>query len=190
MRFFQLFIAIIFLSTGDVTAQRFTGFQAAKRASEYEAQRFLMQDVFDVSDVNNTELQLEQCAEFKDDDHSFIFVMTAYQWNGEIGVVITSLVVKGNWDKSDVWQFKNVKLTESEYNSLNIIFAELTSLGQKTDGHQLRRLKQGLVAEFSKDWLGEDIILWVDDNRHAFSVDNWNAFYKRFAQFKQKVTKK
>jgi hypothetical protein len=81
-------------------------------------------------------------------------------------------------------------LSEKEYNSLNQTFAELTSEGQVSNGHKLMRFGTRLVAEFNKDRLGEDIVLWVDDNRHSFSIDNWNSFYKAFAQFKSSVLKK
>jgi hypothetical protein len=68
----------------DINAQRFAGFKAAKRAAEYEAQRFLMNEVFEVSDIEITNLHLNQCAEFIDDDESFIFVKLGF--NGMVSM--------------------------------------------------------------------------------------------------------
>ena len=168
----------------DANAQRFTGFKAAQRAAEYEAQRYLMREVFELTEQSDIELNLGECADFVDDDNSFIFRMTAFRWNEELGVVITSMVVKNDWNDSDLWLFKNVSLSESEYNRLNRFTAELTQKVDRLNSHQIRKFNERIIVESNKDDFGEaEIVLWIDDNRHAFPIENWNAIYKRFAIF-------
>ena len=182
-----LLIILACFSFTSISGQQFSGFRWAKRASEYEAQRFLMHDVYEVSSAEITELDIKQCGEYLNENEGFIFVLTAFRWKEQTGVVMTSLVMKNWGTNGEGFEFVNVMLTEKEYNNLNRTFAELAATKTRDNGHQILRFDNGFIAEYVNDINGKDVRLWIGENRHSFTIEGWNGFYKRFALFKRNI---
>ncbi len=152
--------------------------------SEFEAQRFLMDEVYEISSTQIDKLRIDFT--YKEiDSEGFIFRLTSYEFNGNVGVVITSL---NSFDViGDLYKFRNIHLTKEEFENLNqkFVFLEIEQAGKYTN--ILQRFNERFIFEISRTTAHQIYYnLWVDNkSRHSLTKTEWNTAFKRFQKFVQ-----
>lgn len=169
-------------------AQTFTGaggsgFGAFKQLIEFESQRFLMTEVYHVSDSRFDQLVVEKTIQEIDETEGFMFVMTCYRFNGNTGVVLTAFNSKNL--SNTAYGFRNVHLTSDAFQRLSALVAEGLKFDQsKKKVHHLKKYDERLTVDLSIIDVGVYVTLWVDGiSRHTFSDEKWERANKRFMAF-------
>jgi hypothetical protein len=173
-----LFITI--LISGQGLAQSFTTYE---KMSEFEAQRYLMTEIYDVSSEQIDELRIDFT--YKEvDPEGFIFRLTSYEFNGKQGVVITSLNTHDVI--GDLYEFQNIHLTRKEFEDLNQKFSLMEMNIAKKNTNYILRFNEQLIFEVSRSGEASPISynLWVEGKvRHSLYKDRWNTAFNRFQKF-------
>ena len=177
-----LTITLIFSIVNSLNAQVFRGFSAFKELIEFEGQRYLMDEIYDVKSEDFDKLKIDKTIKEIDNDEGFMFVLTSYKFNDMRGIVITSLNSKSFFN--DRYGFTNVHLKHNEYLNLYENFIELEENDINNDDHILRKFNERLIIDVNKS---EGIVyftLWVDNqNRHTFSRAKWDRALKRYKKY-------
>lgn len=174
-------LILVFFIGNSLNAQVFKGFNSFKKIIEYEGQRYLMEDIFQITSVNFDKLKIDKTIEEIDDDEGFMLVVTSYVFNDKRGVVITSF--NSTSFSNNQYQFVNVHLTDEEFEKLNITFKDLLKIKPKINEHKLRKFNTRLIVDVSTQFEGY-YTLWVDyHNRHTFKTLKWEKMYKRYKKF-------
>jgi len=180
----RLALTITLISSLDnsLNAQVFRGLSAFKELIEFEGQRYLMDEIYDVKSEDFDKLKIDKTIKEIDNDEGFMFVLTSYKFNDKRGVVITSLNSKSFFNER--YGFTNVHLTHNEYLDLYENFIELEENDINNDDHILRKFNERLIIDVNKS---EGIVyftLWVDNqNRHTFSRAKWDRALKRYKKY-------
>lgn len=183
IRTFSLLCLATFLAMQNLSAQVFTGLTAFKQIIEYEGQRFLMADVYQITSTSFDRLKIEKTITETDASEGFMFVLTSYTFNNKSGVVITSFN-STNFERTKQ-NFTNVHLTDQEYTELYNLSIDLTKNLKKSDDHLLKKYKDRLIVDVNSFGGYPYCTLWVDNyNRHTFAIDKWEKAYKRYTKFK------
>jgi hypothetical protein len=174
-------IAIIVANT-NLNAQVFTGFSAFKELIEYEGQRYLMEDIYQITTSEFDKLKIDKTIKEVDLDEGFMFVLTSYTFNGKSGVVITSF--NSTNFQNTKHQFTNVHLTNEEYIELYNTFISLKKNKPKCDVHFLKKFKDRLIVDVNNQAGIIYFTLWVDNHsRHTFTTTKWDRAFKRYKKF-------
>ena len=178
----------LFIASDRATGQTFTGtggsgFGAFKQLIEFESQRFLMTEVYQVSASQFDQLVVEKTIQEIDETEGFMFVMTCYRFNGNTGVVLTAFNSRNLVNTA--YGFRNVHLTSEQFQSLNALVAQGMTLQQaKEKIHHLKKFDDRLTVDLNVIDVGVYVTLWVDGiSRHTFSDEKWARANKRFVQF-------
>ena len=174
---------LLIVANNSVKAQVFTGFTAFKELIEYEGQRYLMEDIYQITSDSFDKLKIDKTIKEVDNDEGFMFVLTSYVFNEKKGVVITSF--NSTSFSNNRHQFVNVNLTNQQYEELYNLFKELGKNGLAYNEHILKKFNDRLIVDVSKDGGGIiSYILWVDNySRHTFSTTKWDRAHKRHLKF-------
>ena len=166
-------------------AQNFSGEDAFIRIMEYEGQRFLMAEVFNVDSINYDTLRIEKNVIDIDGNEGFKIVITIYKFKGQSGVVITSFNSVSIDNKTH--EFRNVHLSHNEYLKLNEMFIQLEKARPIGDQHLLKMFNNRLTCELIYDTGAFYYLLWVDNqNRHTFTTSKWNKAMQSYMKFIEK----
>jgi len=177
-----LTITLILSIANIVNAQVFKGFSAFKELIEYEGQRYLMEEIYDVKSEDFDKLKIDKTIKEIDNDEGFMFVLCSYKFNDKTGIVITSLNSKSFFN--DRFEFKSVHLTHEEYLNLYETFKKLEENDMDNEEHILRKFSDRLIVDVNKSVGAVYFTLWVDiQNRHTFSRDKWDRALKRYNKF-------
>jgi hypothetical protein len=190
--FFLLLISsFLLIGGGEVNAQNFSGFNAWKTLIEYEGQRFLMYNVFNINEENSAKLKLTKSIQEIDDDEGFMIVFTSYQYGDNSGVVITAFNSQNHVNSN--FGFININLNQSELMSLNQAILNQVEDVIVNDVHHLLKFNDRITVDVhctnQSQSTGEkyyDIILWIDGHtRHSFTPAKWNRALKKHQSFLQ-----
>jgi len=172
----------IIIAKTNLYAQVFTGFSAFTELIEYEGQRFLMEDIYQITSVDFDKLKIDKTINEIDADEGFMFVLTSYTFNGESGVVITSF--NSTSFSNTQHQFVNVHLTSEEYEELYNTFKDLEKNEPKNYEHILKKYNNRLIVDVNNQEEITYFTLWVDYySRHTFTMTKWDRAYKRYKKF-------
>lgn len=177
---------LLFLTTtimiGFSHAQVFAGFGAFERIIEFEGQRYLMEEIYDIKTTEYDNLKIEKIIHKINKDEGFMFVLTSYVFNKKSGVVITSFN-STNFGNTN-YEFINVHLTHNEYESLYNAFLELEKTKPKINEHSLRSFGDDLIIDVYNEWGANLFSLWVDNySRHTFTQSKWEKAFTRHNKF-------
>ena len=181
-------IILIFLLTlfSQITlkAQVFTGLTAFSKLIEYEGQRYLMEDIYEITSNDFDKLKIDKTIKEVDNDEGFMFVLTSYVFNGKSGVVITSFnsVNFSNTQR----QFTNVHLTDKQYRELYNTFITFEKIKRDSYEHILKKFSSRLIVDiYFTNQL--NYTLWVDYySRHTFTKAKWDRAFDRYEKFTKK----
>lgn len=177
-----LTVFVMMFTATSIQAQVFTGFSAFKTLIEYEGQRYLMEDVYQIQSENFDKLKIDKTIQEIDSDEGFMFVLTSYTFNGVSGVVITSF--NSTSFSNSQHQFVNVHLTNTQYEALFNTFKELEKNSPQSDEHILRKFNDRLIADVNNEGEFINFTLWVDYyTRHTFTTEKWERAFKRYKKF-------
>ncbi len=183
-----LSLAVLALIPSASSAQTFTGFGgsgfgAFKQLIEFESQRFLMSEVFQISSGQFDQLIIEKTIQEIDETEGFMFVMTCYRFNGKNGVVLTAFNSKNL--SNTTYGFRNVHLTQEEFVALSTVIDGGLELKQAKDKiHHLKKFSDRLTVDLNVIDVGVYVTLWVDGiSRHTFTDEKWERAKKRFQSF-------
>jgi hypothetical protein len=159
-------------------------FSSYAKTSEFEAQRFLMDEVYEISSTQIDTLRIDFTHK-EIDPEGFIFRLTSYEFNGNLGLVITTM---NTYDvlADNIYKFKNIHLTREEFEQLNrkFISLEVNHTDKKTN--LLQRFNERFIFEVAGNPSSGTISynLWIENkNRHNFRKEDWATIYKRFQDF-------
>jgi hypothetical protein len=179
-----------FLAGGkEMNAQNFTGFNSWKNLIEYEGQRFLMFDIFDLNAEDVDRLKLTKSIQEIDSDEGFMIVFTSYKFNANSGLVITAFNSQ-NHVNSD-FGFVNINLSQGEVMGLHQeILRRAQDIGLE-DVHDIIKFNDRITIDIhcvmESQSYGEkyyDIILWIDGHtRHNFTKAKWDRAMKKHQSF-------
>ena len=152
---------------------------------EFEGQRYLMDDVYTISEDRISELTIEKTIKETDQNGGFLFVLTSYSFNGETGVVITSAVERLDVANTPKNYFKNIHYTTEEFNQLNTLVQQLLYQAVKYNTSYLQRFDEHIIVDVLKySEEAYEISLWIDlDRRHMFTKSKWIEAVKRHKKF-------
>ena len=163
-------------------AQVFAGFGAFEKLIEFEGQRYLMEEIYEIKSTDYDKLKLEKTIQEIDRDEGFMFVLTSYVFNQKSGVVITSFNSTNFGNTS--YQFVNVHLTYNEYVLLHNAFLELEKNKLNSNEHVLRSFNDELIIDVHNEYNYILFSLWVNNNnRHTLTKSKWEKAFKRFNNF-------
>ena len=152
---------------------------------EFEAQRYLMSEIYEVNSSKVDELRIDHI--YSENDGEFILRLTAYDFDGKQGVILTSL---NSYDVvGDLYRFRNIHLTREEIEDLN---SRLNFMGinqRKKDVNLLQRFNERLIFEVAASSVSGLINynLWIDNlTKHSFTKDTWDKSFQRLQEFFQK----
>ena len=174
-----ILFSIIF---SNLNAQVFQGFKAFKEMIEYKGQRYLMEDIYQITYTDFDKLKIDKTIKEVDNDEGFMFVLTSYVFNGESGVVITAFNAT-NFQKT-THLFTNLHLNDRKYTEVYNAFLELEKNKLRADEHILRRFNERLTIDVCNDNGFYNFVLWVDyHSRHTFTTSKWDRAFKRYQKF-------
>lgn len=178
-----MLLAIVLLTTTHATkAQTFKGFSAFKELIEYEGQRYLMENIYQITPDDFDILKIDKTIKEVDSDEGFMFVLTSYKFNDKSGVVITSFNSTNFSDTRHL--FTNIHLTNDQYIALYNTFIELEKSNPKSNEHILRKYNDRLIVDINSEAGIVYFTLWVDTySRHTFSTTKWDKAFKRHKKF-------
>ncbi len=186
-KIFQLLLTLMVPMTTvtSVQAQVFTGFSAFKALIEYEGQRYLMENIYQITSEDFDKLKIDKTIKEVDSNEGFMFVLTSYTFNDKSGVVITSF--NSTSFSNTQYQFINVHLTGTEYEDLYKSFKELINSNPQTNEHILRKFNERLIVDVNNEDGFLYFTLWVDyNNRHTFKTEKWDRAFKQYKKFTEK----
>lgn len=180
-----LIVILILVTVNSIKAQVFTGFSAFKELIEYEGQRYLMENIYQIKSSDFDKLKIDKTIKEIDADEGFMFVLTSYTFNGKSGVVITSF---NSTNLSNTQhQFTNVHLSSEQYINLYNTFKELEKANPQYDEHILRKYSSRLIVDVNNEAGIINFTLWVDlHSRHTFTPVKWDRAFKRYWKFIEK----
>lgn len=160
------------------------GFSTYSKLSEFEAQRFLMNEVYEISTTQIDRLRIDFT--YKEiDPEGFIFRLTSYEFNGKIGVVITTMNTYDNLS-DNIYQFRNIHLSKEQFEELNKKFNFLNANIVDKNIRLIQRINDRFIIEITRTPSGISYyyILWIDDkNRHTFKKEDWADIFMKFQKF-------
>lgn len=174
-------VSIIIAQT-NLKAQVFTGFKAFSQLIEYEGQRYLMENIYQITTNDFDKLKIDKTIKEVDTDEGFMFVLTSYIFNGNSGIVITSFNSTNFSNTQHL--FTNVHLTDKQYRELYNTFIILAKNTPTFYEHFLKKYSERLIADVNYTDGGIYYTLWVDyHNRHTFTKAKWDRAFKRYEKF-------
>ena len=179
-------ICLFIISIQTTHCQVFTGLEAFKNIIEFESQRYLMNEVYGISTQKADQLAIDRLIVETDNTEGFMFVMTAYKFNGEEGIVFTSFNSR-NFGNTE-YHFINVHLSKAEFENLNLKAIELGENTKDKSFHQLFKFNERLTIDvFYNERDFASIALWIDQyNRHTFTTTKWDKALNRLNDFFKK----
>ncbi|MGB0430093.1 MAG: hypothetical protein ACPGLV_06430 [Bacteroidia bacterium] len=188
MKKYLIFIAICVTTINHSSAQQWDLLQF-KKLIEYESQRYLMEDVFEVSNTNFDKLRLEKLiTDYDGADGGFLFVLSAYEYNGQHGVVITSFIPTLSNTK-----FFNTHLPDSQFQEVLALMKSGHQTRENKGIHLIRRINSSLVIEVNKgqydDYYNsspkDEFVFWIFGTaRHNLSLNKFEKMVKEYEAFK------
>jgi len=170
---------VILISEAKIDAQVFSGFSAFKDLIEYEGQRYLMENVYQINSEGFDKLKIDKTIKEVDSNEGFMFVLTSYTFNGKSGVVITSF--NSTSFSNTQHQFVNVHLTNTQYEGLYNTFENLEKNNPANDEHILKKYNDRLIVDVNNEAGIIYFTLWVDNySRHTFTTTKWDRAFKRY----------
>lgn len=161
-------------------------FNMYEKKSEFQAQRFLMNEVYEISSTQIDKLRVDFT--YKEvDPEGFILRLTSYEFNGKFGVVITTMNTYDNLSEN-IYEFMNIHLSQEEFEDLNrkLTFLEISHSDKETN--ILQRFDERLIFEVAGNPSSGSVSynLWIqNENRHTFRKADWATIYNRFQEFVQ-----
>jgi hypothetical protein len=174
---------ITMLCTMVSIAQTFSGFNAFKKLIEFEGQRFLMDEVYEVTSTDFDLLRIERTINEFDDNEGFMIVFASYVFNGKSGVVISAFSSRNLVNSS--YSFTNIHLTTEEYIALYDLVSVMKKWPKKSNEQVLRRFNNRITLSLEETINGDaQIVLWIDNtSRHSFLDSKWDRAYRRHMKF-------
>ena len=187
---------IILLFTVQCTeAQQFSGLRPFKKLVEFESQRFLLNNVYQVSHDRFNELKIEKIVEDYDMEYGFMFVIAFYTFESNSGMIISSfretLIAPA---MNEVTKLVNLHLSEEEIVKISSMFAEAQNMYSENkldDKSLVRQFNDRLMLEFIfRDGYDPEIIFWIDNHhRHPVSATKWNTALRKYSKERQSKLK-
>ncbi|MCB0755882.1 MAG: hypothetical protein KDB98_09830 [Flavobacteriales bacterium] len=182
----------VLITSRSLSAQTFTGSQwtALKNLAEYEAQQYLMTEIIEISKDNPSKLQLEKVFQDYDSDAGFMFILTSYSFEGQDGVVVTSMA-KGAFVTEPVNLFRHLHISTDELRKLDAVLEKIgkgavdinsgnTKWGVPETQH-LQVFNERLIVDVNIDpnFFTPDYSFWIDKvNRHKMTQKSWQKAVK------------
>lgn len=184
-------IYILLLISISATSQTFSGFNAWRKLIEFEGQRYLMSEVYNISKDSSSTLQIEKTIQEYDQNEGFMFVLTSYVFNGKTGVVITAFN-SISLDNSHA-RFVNIHLSSAQFSSLNSQI-EILKSNSSSGGPMGQKKKEERVLKRFNDRIIIDVLnqgdgfykysIWIDTySRHTFGDAKWEKAFKKHKRF-------
>ena len=178
-------VFIIILSFFSIASypQVFKGITSFKEAIEWEGQRYLMDEIYNISSESIDTLRIEKILRDVDSNTGFMIVVTSYTFNQKTGVVLTSFNSISFDNSKQI--FRNVHLDSDEFNQLNKTILLLRSKSPYGDKHLISRFNNRIILDVKQpaDRIYEYII-WIDNYcRHSFTESNWERAMKKHEKF-------
>lgn len=191
LKYLISFSAVLVLLSLDnlVSAQQFSGFRPFKKLVEFESQRFLLSEVYEVPSESWSELKVEKIIEDYDMDYGFMFVLAFYTFQDKSGVVISSFretVLAPNMNS--ISKLVNVHLSEEEVVKMSSMLGDAQNALNKIEPNEktvVRRFNDRLILEMENtlDDFDPTVIIWIDNShRHSFSFSKWNRALRKYAK--------
>jgi hypothetical protein len=161
-------------------------FNSYERRSEFEAQRFLMNEIYEISSTHVDILRIDFTYS-EVDPEGFIIRLTSYEFNGEFGVVITTMNSYDNLS-DHIYNFKNINLTKKEFEDLNRKFTLLEMNNADENTNLIQRFDERFIFEVTRQPTQGAVFynLWIgNENRHNFKKEDWVKTYRKFQKFVQ-----
>ncbi|MBP6532135.1 MAG: hypothetical protein KA285_02565 [Bacteroidia bacterium] len=175
----------IVVNNFNANAQVFTGFNAFKNIIEYEGQRYLMDEIYEISIKDYDKLIIDKTISEIDAEEGFMFVLVSYKFNDKTGVVITSFN-SVSFDNLH-YQFRNVHLTNEEFTNLYETFWTLAKNKIADDEHMLKTFNDRLILDVYYEAGFLKYALWVDNySRHTFEAAKLDKVITRYRKFVEK----
>lgn len=181
--FLLILISLFSIICRNLNAQVFSGFDAFKKIFEYEGQRFLMDEIYQIKSTGFDRMKIDRTIVEEDEHEGFLFTLTSYSYNGQMGVVITSFNAT-NFQKTN-FQFVNIHLSHGEFIDLYNEFISLGKVKCVKGEHILKRFNERLLLDANISEKGfVYYTLWVDNySRHSFTPKKWETAFRRYKKF-------
>ena len=181
----SLFVFITIGLLNSANAQVFTGFSAFEKVIEFEGQRFLMDNIYQIKTEDFDKLKIDKTITEIDSNEGFMFVLTSYIFNSKSGVVITSF--NSTSFSNEEHQFVNIHLTHDEFRDLHNVFKELKEANPESGEHVLRKFNDRLIIDVNNIGGYDYFVLWVDNySRHTFTTTKWDKAVRKHMKFIEK----
>lgn len=171
----------LFVISGQLFGQSWSQLDL-KGMLEYEGQRYLMEEVYDISTEEFEWLRIEKLVVETDNfSGGFLFAITAYKYKGNKGVVLTSFTPQS----SNTSIFFNIHLTQEEFNSILDDFESGSKLKGYEIDHFVKRINEQIVIEIGMGIESEPIyIFWINGiGRHKFGKIGFARMKKKYHDF-------
>jgi len=187
-------IAVLILSFNVANSQEHS---TIKKYAEWQAQRFLFDKLYKVSDNEVERVSIDKTIQDIDYGDGFGFIMTSYVYKEKSGAVFTSYNSMPSNQKTEYFdnaynKFTNIHLTEEEVFRFFNIILELRDNAKKmdltNDDHLLKKFNDRIVIDIAvKDDGGLNGQFWIDNySRHdmyftkvKLTIDKYERFLKK-----------
>ena len=188
----NLIVAICAIAINNAShAQNWSGLRAPKDMAEFEAQRYLMDELYAVTTEGIDLLRIKKVHNDVDWGEGFMFLITSYRLNENKGVVFTylreTMVVnnQGNLNQAvgSISMFRNQHFTNEEFQKLNELIMKLADKDKKScNDHYLVKFNNRLTVDFT--WSCEHpqtfVSFWGDNkSRHSVLLSAWKTAYSK-----------
>ena len=183
-----LLVLLPFFVMNFAYTQTFVGFKAAKRISEYQGQRFLMTEVYDITSAKIDELALKETFVHEDNDEGFIIKINSYKFNEKRGIAISSFFSQSF--NGELNYYVNIHLSDNEFERLDRLINILMEKESEKPYHLLTRFNDRIVVDVKANSNSSvpSIIIWVDNHsRHSFNKLQWKELIKQHNKFLDKI---
>lgn len=184
-------LIILLLTQQGLKAQSFSGLRPFKKLVEFESQRHLLNNVYQVSHDRFNELKIEKIVEDYDMEYGFMFVIAFYTFDSNSGMIISSfretLVAP---TMNEVSKLANLHLSEDEIVEISSLFGKAQnelSANNSDDKALVIQFNDRLMFEFvHREGYDPEIIFWIDNHhRHSVSATKWNRALRKYSKERQ-----
>ena len=177
-------IVVSIFIVGIISGQTFKGLDWVKKFAEYEGQRFLMEDVLDLSSSEFEKFRIDKTIRENDKDEEFYFILTSYTFREKSGLIITSASYSM---KNNIYSYVNVHLTDAEFRRLYSSFEDIYLKLLYEEEHYIKIFNDRIILDAERDNYYAFYTIWIDNNnRHSFTQSKWKKAFKRYNKFLEK----
>ena len=179
-------VAILFLFSSCVATKDASNLEdnytAYKQVIEYEAQRYLIEEVLKVSNEEKVKMKIIEISRNIDTYSGNMFRMIAYSFEGKKGIVATAFNVL-KFDKDRNIQFVSTNITPQEVEQINTFYSSIDAKSMDKNDFHIYNLNDEIVINIYKSYSNKKVELWLSElNKAEMSYRNWEQIYKEFKE--------